>query len=65
MFYINDVEDFLNGLLMKLFCSIVRVGTRRSLIFHNLLRLILVGMLIIFESAPESIKRIYFKVWCL
>ena len=23
-----------------------------------------VGILVIFDSAPESIKKIYFKIWC-
>ena len=37
----------LNGLLMSLFCSIVRVGTRKRWIFHNSLRLILSRLLLL------------------
>ena len=71
----------LNGLLMSLFCSIVRVGTRKSWIFPSLVmvdpcavasllvvlkgnnfgcRILIsfqVGMFIIFDSAPESIRK--------
>ena len=71
----------LNGLLMSLFCSIVRVGTKKSCIFPMIVKVdpcavasllvvlkginwgcrilisFQVGMFIIFDSAPESIKK--------
>ena len=81
MFCISDMKGLLNCLLMSLFCSIVRVGTRKSWIFSWLVKVdpcaaasllvvlknidfgcrilfsFRVGMYIIFDSAPESIKK--------
>ena len=81
MFYICDVEGCLNGLLMSLFCSIVRVGTGKNWIFPKFVKVdpcavasllvdlkginfgcrtfisFHVGMLMIIDSAPESIKK--------